>query len=309
MLRALLIWATGGGHAFMGGSRMRFSLIMVTGGRVEEVGAFMASLSAQTFSDYELVVVQQNADDRLAAIFAAYETRFPLRVIRSVIREINHSRALGAAAATGAILAFPDDDCLYPPDHLARVDQHFRSAKLDIVTGVAIAPSGKLGSGRWNDKGGPITIANVWTCAIEFNLFIRRDLYERVGGFDRHMGLGTPLAAGDAQDLILRAKDAGGIGLFDPSLQAIHPDKRLTQVALDRAYSYAAGLGYVLRKHRIPLNVSLAFFVRPLGGVALSLLRGKWLPAQYYWRTLRGRLWGVMQADAVQKEPTTSALL
>jgi glycosyltransferase involved in cell wall biosynthesis len=92
---------------------LRFSLIVVTGGRIEEVDALMASLAAQSLSDFEVIVVEQNADDRLAAIFAAYETRFPLRVIRSLIREINHSRALGAAAATGDILAFPDDDCLW----------------------------------------------------------------------------------------------------------------------------------------------------------------------------------------------------
>jgi GT2 family glycosyltransferase len=185
---------------------------------------------------------------------------------------------------------------------LERVNERFRTAGQDILTGVAISPSGKLGSGRWNDKAGPITVANVWTSAIEFNLFIRRNLYERIGGFDRNMGLGTPFASGDAQDLILRAQKAGGIGLFDPSLEVIHPDKRLTKVAAERAYGYAAGLGYVLRKHRIPPRISFTFFVRPLGGLAVSLLRGRWLSAQYYARTLQGRLWGLMRADAVQDE-------
>jgi glycosyltransferase involved in cell wall biosynthesis len=279
---------------------------MVTGGRVEEVGEFLASLVRQSFSDYEIIIVQQNADDRLAAIFAAYEGKVPLRVIRSSIRKINHSRALGATAATGDILAFPDDDCLYPTDLLGRIDRRFRAADLDILTGIALAPSGQPGSGRWNDSAGPITVANVWTSAIEFNLFIRRDLYERIGGFDQRMGLGTPFAAGDAQDLILRAQDAGGNGIFDPSLHVFHPDKRLTQVALDRAFIYAAGLGYVLRKHRTPLRICLTFLVRPAAGVAVSLIRARWLPACYYWRTLLGRLWGFLRVNAAQNAPTTS---
>lgn len=282
---------------------MRFSLITVTGGRVEEVGALMASLVAQDFTDFELIVVEQNADDRLAPIIATYESQLSLRVIRTPIRKVNHNRNLGAAAATGDILGFPDDDCTYPPGLLKQVDRHFQAGGPAILTGVARSPSGELGSGRWNQAGGPITTANVWTSAIEFNLFLRRNLFERVGGFDERMGLGTPFASGDAQDVILNGLRAGGTGQYDPSLYVIHPDKRLTQVALERAHDYAAGLGYVLKKHHFPLRITLTFFIRPLGGMVLSLLRGQWLPARYYWRTFQGRLWGVMHAGAAPKEP------
>jgi glycosyltransferase involved in cell wall biosynthesis len=278
---------------------MRFSLIMVTGGRTTEVAAFMDALCAQTCRDFELIVVQQNADDRLSDIIAHFEGKFPLHVIRALPRQINHSRNLGTAVARGEILAFPDDDCLYPPDLLRAVDARFRATgadRPDILSGIAISPEGDRGSGRWHDRAGPISVKTVWTSAIEFNLFIRRTLYETIGGFDRAMGLGTPFASGDAQDLILLAMRAGGVALYDPDLRVIHPDKRLTAVAVERAFVYGAGVGFVLRKHRMPLGVCLTFLLRPLGGTVLSLLRGQALGARYYWLTFRGRLSGLRRS-------------
>ncbi|MCB8882089.1 glycosyltransferase family 2 protein [Acidisoma cellulosilytica] len=289
---------------------MRFSLIMVTGGRTTEVAEFMESLAAQSFQDFELIIVQQNADDRLARIIAAFAGRFPLQVIRSLPRQINHSRNVGTAQAQGEILAFPDDDCLYPPDLLCQVDEMFNTAGsvgIDILSGIAVTPDGKLGSGRWHKQAGPISLKTVWTSAIEFNLFIRRTVYEEIGGFDKGMGLGTPFASGDAQDLILLARRIGALAFYDPALQAIHPDKRLTPVAVQRAFVYGAGLGYVLRKHRVPMSIWINFLIRPFGGTLLSLLRLRFFEAGYYWLTFRGRLSGLIGPQA--KKVTKIAML
>ena len=277
---------------------MRFSLIMVTGGRTTEVGEFMQSLTRQSCQDFELIIVQQNEDERLAPIVAAFEGKFPFQVVRSLPRLINHSRNVGATFAQGEILGFPDDDCLYPPDLLVEIDRALAPGGPDVFSGVAISPAGGLGSGRWHDAAGPITRETVWTSAIEFNLFIRRTLFDDIGGFDQAMGLGTPFASGDAQDLILAAMRAGGRAVYDPSVRVIHPDKRLTPVAVQRAYDYGAGMGYVLRKHHMRVGVWLTFLLRPAAGIAVSLLRRHTLDARYYWLTFRGRLAGLLAPEA-----------
>lgn len=277
---------------------MRFSLIMVTGGRTTEVGDFMRSLTCQSCQDFELIIVQQNEDERLAPIVEPFEGKFPFQVVRSLPRLINHSRNVGATFACGEILGFPDDDCLYPPDLLAEIDRALAPGGPDVFSGVAISPAGGLGSGRWHDAAGPITRETVWTSAIEFNLFIRRTLFDFIGGFDQAMGLGTPFASGDAQDLILAAMRAGGRAVYDPGVRVIHPDKRLTPVAVQRAYDYGAGMGYVLRKHHMRIGVWLTFLLRPAAGVAVSLLRRHMLDARYYWLTFRGRLAGLLAPEA-----------
>ncbi|WP_198371449.1 glycosyltransferase family 2 protein [Roseomonas rosulenta] len=278
---------------------MRFSLVVATLGRDAEVGELLDSLLAQGRSDFELIIVDQNDDDRLGVIEAAYAPRLPLRRLRSAVRHANHARNLGLRHARGEIVSFPDDDCLYPPGVLDRVDAAFRaSPALAVLTGPAASPAGGLGSGRWRAESGAIDLSNVWTSVIEFNLFLPRATALSLGGFDEGMGPGTRFGSAEGNDLVCRAMAAGLHARYDADLRIIHPDKRLSDVAVARAAAYGRGLGFALRRHGAPASAWMAFLVRPLGGVAVSLLRGRMHDAAYYFMTWRGRVTGALAAEA-----------
>jgi glycosyltransferase involved in cell wall biosynthesis len=276
-----------------------FSLVMATRGRTEEVGAFIESLLAQGRPDVELIIVDQNEDDRLDRILARHEGRLALVRIRSARANANHARNLGLRAASGAIVAFPDDDCLYPPGLLDRVAGCFNDhPAVTLLTGPAESPAGGLGSGRWREEAGPIDTASVWTSVIEFNLWLCRKLALALGGFDETMGPGTRLGSAEGNDLVLRAVAAGHAARYEPSLRVIHPDKRLTEVAVARARLYGRGLGFALRRHGVGARVWLPFAIRPLGGALLSLAKGRPRDAAYYAMTLLGRAEGFVQRHA-----------
>lgn len=278
---------------------MKASLIVATRGRVEELGALFDSLLAQQEPAIEVIVVDQNGDERLAPVMAQFQDRLTLRWRRSDVANANHARNLGLRMARGAIAAFPDDDCTYPPGVLARVLSAFDAdPSLQILTGPAAAPEGGLGSGRWREEAGEITLENVWTSVIEFNLFIRRDTALALGGFDERLGPGTPFGSAEGNDLVVRAIREGHRAFYDPRQQIVHPDKRLTETAVARAALYGAGLGFVLRRHPVPGGVRRSFLIRPLGGALLSLARGNMLAARYYLATLRGRLRGMRAPEA-----------
>jgi glycosyltransferase involved in cell wall biosynthesis len=283
---------------------MRFSLVVATRGRSREIAELLDSLLAQGRGDIEVIIVDQNGDDRLAPVLDAYRDRLPLVWHRSARPNACHARNLGLALSRGAIVGFPDDDCLYPPGLLARMEAAFAADPgLQVLTGPAASPEGGLGSGRWRAEGGPITPANVWTSVIEFNLFLRRETALALGGFDERLGPGTPFGSAEGNDLVLRAIQAGHRAVYDPAQLVVHPDKRLTPVAVERARLYGTGLGFVLRRHGVAPGVWLPFLVRPLGGVLVSALRGHGLAARYYWASLRGRLAGFRARGAAEGLP------
>jgi glycosyltransferase involved in cell wall biosynthesis len=284
-----------------------FSLVMATRGRSAEIGAFIESLLAQGLDatqvrgtrDAELIVVDQNADDRLEAVLAPWHGRVALTHLRSSVANANHARNLGLRAARGEIVGFPDDDCLYPPGLLDQVAGAFgRDPALMVLTGPAASPDGGLGSGRWREDAGPIDAGNVWTSVIEFNLWLRRPLALALGGFDEAMGPGTPIGSAEGNDLVLRAVGGGHAARYDPTLRVIHPDKRLSEVAVARARLYGRGLGFALRRHHAAPGTCLRFALRPLGGAAVSLLKGRPRDSAYYAMTLLGRAEGFLRSDA-----------
>lgn len=273
---------------------MRFSLVVATLGREDELVALLHSLAAQSLSNFEVIIVDQNQDDRLVPILR----RFPMLNMRHEScdsRGLSLARNVGLALCTGEIVAFPDDDCLYQPETLAVVDAAFRSdPDLSLLSGPAIASDGTHSSGRWSALSGPITLSTVWTSVIAFNFFVRRNVLSVVGGFDETLGVGARFGSAEESDLAIRVIRSGAKAFYDPDLVVIHPDKRLTPAAVVRAFGYGTGLGRVLRKHRIAGPITAQFFIRPLGGFLLSLVRGRRLHMRYYRKTLQGRLHGYL---------------
>lgn len=268
-----------------------FSLVVATVGRSDEVAALFASLAAQTEPSFEVVLVDQNGDARLDPIVAAHA--FPITHLRIPRANSSAARNAGLAACRGALVAFPDDDCAYLPDTLARVRALFDAdPALGVVSGAAQSPKGGLGSGRWAPARAPIGRHNAFTTIICFAIFLRRAALDATGGFDETLGVGARFGSCEENDLVIRAIEAGHQALYDPTLRVIHPDKRLTETARDRAFAYGTGLGRVLRKHRFGLLTLGTFLLRPLGGALLATLRRDPLAATYYWATLHGRWTG-----------------
>ena len=283
---------------------MRFSLVMATMGRTEEVAAFMASLQRQSLADFELIVVDQNDDDRLVDICRRFKALFPLRHERSRVKRVSHARNVGIEFCTGEIVAFPDDDCIYPDNLLRSVHDSFIAyPDFDILSGSAVSAAGRPGSGRWTKAAGVIQLDTVWTSVIAFSFFIRAPVLRNVGGFDEDLGVGARFGSCEETDLVIRAMLSGARAVYDPSKAVIHPDKTLTPVAITRAFDYGTGMGYVMRKHRVKPSIYMTYFMRPLGGVVLSLAKLRIPAARYYWNTLRGRLHGFRSLPAVRTPP------
>jgi glycosyltransferase involved in cell wall biosynthesis len=255
-------------------SATAFDLIVSTVDRSEELEALLRSLAGQTHREFRVLVVDQNADDRLDPILAAHPELGVIH-LRSP-RGLNRARNVGLAAATAPLVAFPDDDCVYPPDLLERVARAFGEAPaLGGLTGRTAEPSGET-SEKWPDRTRRLDLRNVWHGGNSASLFLRRDLVERLGRFDERLGFGGSGSweLGDETDLLVRALLAGAEIVQDPGVVVWHEVRRLDRSGARLfARRSGAGVGFILGKNRVPAAILARRFLRPAGGVLVGLLR------------------------------------
>jgi GT2 family glycosyltransferase len=97
-------------------SRPLVSVILPTFQRRRLVCSAIESVLAQTFQDFELIVVDDGSTDGTAEELAAYNGRIRFR--RQQNRGVAAARNLGLRLARGEIVAFLDSDDRWLPDHL-----------------------------------------------------------------------------------------------------------------------------------------------------------------------------------------------
>ncbi|MEO0313763.1 MAG: hypothetical protein RI928_219 [Pseudomonadota bacterium] len=244
-----------------------FSLILATVGRTAELNRLFDSLLVQTFHDFEVIVVDQNQDERLMPIVHR------ARCLGLAVRHLYHSppnlalaRNAGIAQASGQWLGFPDDDCWYEPHTLERI--RLRSRRRDRPQGIIsrwveqddALPPGLLTwhrSSRFRD----IPVSSI-------TLFFQRSLIDRIGGFDGRLGVGRWFGAGEETDMIFRALRAGALVAHEPDAHVHHrvepPQLAVSPNALKSARLRARGTGAMYAKHRLPAWVIMRGLVSPL---------------------------------------------
>lgn len=263
---------------------VRFSFVIAT---LDDAGDLIPCLHsllalAPAEGGMEVIVVDQNGDDRLVALLAPFAERLALQHLRVDFRGASRARNLGARAARGAWVSFPDDDCVLQPDVLQQVAAVVAELDVKVVTGQTVDESGRPNLLRWGSERVTLTRWNMFACLTEATLFVQRELFLGVGGFDEAFGPGAPYPAAEGVDLMQRllAHPAGGRAVYNPLVRLQHPSKipPWNDWAVSRFHSYAIGDGAVVAKNRSANLHWWAF--RTLGSAVLQGL---------YFRGPRGR--------------------
>ena len=271
-----------------------FDLIVGTVGRTAELEALLASLAGQSHRDFRLLVVDQNDDDRVGEVLARHGD-LRLERLRSE-RGLSRARNAALAHIAAELVAFPDDDCTYPPTLLADVALRFTAdPRLDGLVGRTVDARGRVPK-RSKDDRAVLTADNLWNRGSSATMFVRRALVERVGPFDERLGVGSGTAASSAEeiDYLIRAVRAGARVEYEPSLVVRH-ELRVDDPV--KGLRDGRSVGYLLRKHGYPARVVARMLVRPVGGALLSLARLDIAKARYYAATLRGRVRGYLDVS------------
>ncbi|MES2537308.1 MAG: glycosyltransferase family A protein [Pseudomonadota bacterium] len=272
------------------------SLILATFGRTAELQRLFDSLAVQTCRDFEVIVVDQNADDRLISVVGrARELGIVTTHLKHHPPNLAAARNAGIELARAPWIGFPDDDCWYDPALLQRLV--IRSAAADEPQGIIV---------RWVEQGEPAVTAHKlsWTRSRAFRdvpvssitLFIQRRLLNRIGGFDSRLGVGQWFGAAEETDLVLRALRIGATMAYEPSAHvhhAVDPPQPGAN-AQDRlaARQRARGTGALYAKHNLPAWVIARGLVAPL---LRPMLKGSFgSDLAHGCAVMRGRLDGLL---------------
>ncbi|HTW95366.1 MAG TPA: galactosyltransferase-related protein, partial [Tepidisphaeraceae bacterium] len=104
--------------------------------------------------------------------------------------------------------------------------------------------------------------------------FFRRQMFERLSGYDIYMGHGTNSWGKEDTDILLRAVEAGMCVQYVPDLVVQHP-----QIFAggtfdeDKLLGYAMGDGLMLGRHPMPLWWKGLFYGMPMLRYAWAALR------------------------------------
>lgn len=228
----------------------RLSIVIPAYNEEKYLGACLDSLKQQTYTDFEVVVVDNNSTDRTADVAILKGEGLNIRVIAEPQKGIAHARKKGFAEAKGEIIVSTDSDCTFPSDWLAKIAANFES------TIVAVYGIGVLNYNSQFQRG-LSELSFIAFLALNdfigkknvcgFNFAVRKLAYESSEKFDTSLSM--------AEDVILGLDlmKQGNVKL-DTSLKVFTSPRRFEKGSWKNLWVYTKSYFQVLWLHEKPKN-------------------------------------------------------
>jgi GT2 family glycosyltransferase len=195
----------------------RVSVVLPAYRSHETIGACLDALRAQTFRDFEVVVVNSSADGETERIVSE---RYPeARFVQSPVRLLPHAaRNRGVEAARGDLLVFSDPDCEADEQWLQALSDACSATRPAVCGAMALADPTPYAVAVHLAKFAPWLpglASGLRTIAPTANACYTRDLWERIGPFRADVFSGDTL-------LSWKAAAAGATPWFEPAAVVAH---------------------------------------------------------------------------------------
>ena len=191
---------------------MRFSIIIPVYNRSQEVDELLESLCAQTFKDFEVVVVEDGSSEKCDTVCEKYANRLALSYHFKPNSGPGPSRNYGAERSQGEYLIILDSDVIVPENYLETIEEELDREPCDAFGGpdrahesfttiqkaINYAMTSFFTTG--GIRGGKKKLDKFYPRS--FNLGIKKSVYEALGGF-------APMRYGEDIDLSTRIFKGG----------------------------------------------------------------------------------------------------
>ena len=174
---------------------MKYSFIVPVYNRPDEVDELLDSLTRQTLTGFEVIVVEDGSAVPCAEVCRKYADRLDLHYFDKPNSGPGQSRNYGVERAQGEYVVILDSDVVLPEDYLQAVDDELRRSPADAFGGPdsahpsftdtqkAISYSMTSFFTTGGIRGGKKKLDKFYPRS--FNMGVRREVYQRLGGFSR----------------------------------------------------------------------------------------------------------------------------
>lgn len=170
------------------------------------IAAAVESLRSLNYPNYEVIVVDDGSTDGTLEVLAKFDY---IKVVNGAHAGLSVARNAGAAAASGAILSYTDDDCEVDRDYLFWLAKAYHDEGWDACGGPNIPPTPE-GEDEAVVASAPGAPSHVMLTDVEAehipgcHLSVKKEVFDAIGGFRAQYR-----AAGDDVDFCWRLTDAG----------------------------------------------------------------------------------------------------
>ena len=204
---------------------VRFSLIVPVYNRPDEVDELLDSLTKQTSTDFEVVIVEDGSQVPCKEVVEKYVGRMLISYYTKPNGGPGQARNFGAAKSTGDYLIVLDSDCILPPGYIRAVEDELTATDADAFGG----PDKASDSFTDVQKAINYTMTSFFTTGgirggkkkmdkfypRSFNMGIRRSVWDALGGFSK-------MRFGEDIDFSIRLYESGYTVALFPSAWVYH---------------------------------------------------------------------------------------
>ncbi len=245
---------------------MKFSFIIGTLNRPQELKYCIESLLAQTYAEYEIIIVDQSADNLTEKMVESFNEK-PIVYNHVDFKGLSKARNYAIALASGTYICLTDDDAYYDSNYLATLKKHYEKRPDQIISGYMWDAVNRRDFIDYSNtsSGKPLSVREIIRKCPSPAITFPKSAVQKIGGFDEDFGVGAKYGAGEETDFLLRAFWKNFDVVYWPDVKVQHPHE-YASIAVDekaedrKSFNYPFGIGAMYKKQFMIGNKKEMFF-------------------------------------------------
>jgi len=260
------------------------SIIIATIGRTVHLENLLKSLvKGLRDIDYEILIIDQNGDDRLDPIVNEFSDRLSIDHHKVNFKGLSKAKNYGAQHAKGMYMTFPDDDCEVQNNTFKIALETIARTGASIVFGKCTDFENQDSILKFKKEEYWLSIKNMDGGFVESSTIVESKIFQDYL-FDERMGAGSFYGAEEGYDWLYRIlKDNRFTAFFNPEIIFFHPQalqQKGDETSLKRVYTYTCGHAFLCKKHKFYKKYFKAIIKSLIGIIIYFVTKPKY--SKYY---------------------------